>query len=392
MTQPVPPRTSAHKPYLDAIRATLQAAFCIENFESQVVERHNKPEVEVKSSKQLLLNPVTISRNQNERILIEGSVNSVRISIGVKQADDLEKILCKRLMRFMMQRADDFHILRRKPIPEYDISFLITNFHAETMYKHRLVDFIIYFLEEIDKEISEMKLAEDGIFKFHPSLMAVSYLGFMFQAINIFSVDNTSRSSSISKRKQILIHSLFQVGSIICSIIAFTAIYLRKEQGNKSHFTSWHGLIGLTVFIWSLLQSTGGLLLTILQRYIRSLGLTHAKLRIYHATSGVLLFTMSCFVIVLGLASNWFKTKMPDGKIIYSGIFYLLTSKTIVGASSGMATEIINHMKSFPSGYLVAYLISLNFYQHFVDFLEEEEARTTCSRCIAEFDAGKLPI
>ncbi|CAF5049776.1 unnamed protein product, partial [Rotaria magnacalcarata] len=288
MTQPVPPRTSAHKPYLDAIRATLQAAFCIENFESQVVERHNKPEVEVKSSKQLLLNPVTISRNQNERILIEGSVNSVRISIGVKQADDLEKILCKRLMRFMMQRADDFHILRRKPIPEYDISFLITNFHAETMYKHRLVDFIIYFLEEIDKEISEMKLAEDGIFKFHPSLMAVSYLGFMFQAINIFSVDNTSRSSSISKRKQILIHSLFQVGSIICSIIAFTAIYLRKEQGNKSHFTSWHGLIGLTVSIWSLLQSTGGLLLTILQRYIRSLGLTHAKLRIYHATSGVL--------------------------------------------------------------------------------------------------------
>ncbi|CAF0961864.1 unnamed protein product [Rotaria sordida] len=159
MTQPVPPRTSAHKPYLDAIRATLQAAFCIENFESQVVERHNKPEVEVKSSKQLLLNPVVISRNQNERILIEGSVNSVRISIGVKQADDLEKILCKRLMRFMMQRADDFHILRRKPIPEYDISFLITNFHAETMYKHRLVDFIIYFLEEIDKEISEMKLA-----------------------------------------------------------------------------------------------------------------------------------------------------------------------------------------------------------------------------------------
>ncbi|CAF4240879.1 unnamed protein product, partial [Rotaria magnacalcarata] len=257
MTQPVPPRTSAHKPYLDAIRATLQAAFCIENFESQVVERHNKPEVEVKSSKQLLLNPVTISRNQNERILIEGSVNSVRISIGVKQADDLEKILCKRLMRFMMQRADDFHILRRKPIPV---------------------------------------------------------------------LDNTSRSSSISKRKQILIHSLFQVGSIICSIIAFTAIYLRKEQGNKSHFTSWHGLIGLTVFIWSLLQSTGGLLLTILQRYIRSLGLTHAKLRIYHATSGVLLFTMSCFVIVLGLASNWFKTKMPDGKIIYSGIFYLLTS------------------------------------------------------------------
>jgi len=36
------------KPYLNAVRASLTAAMCLENFESQVVERHNKPEVEVK--------------------------------------------------------------------------------------------------------------------------------------------------------------------------------------------------------------------------------------------------------------------------------------------------------------------------------------------------------
>lgn len=41
----------------------------------------------------------------------------------------------------------------------YDISFLITNFHTEQMLKHKLVDFIIQFMEEIDKEISEMKLS-----------------------------------------------------------------------------------------------------------------------------------------------------------------------------------------------------------------------------------------
>lgn len=42
---------------------------------------------------------------------------------------------------------------------DYDISFLITNFHAEQMFKHKLVDFVVQFMEEIDKEISEMKLA-----------------------------------------------------------------------------------------------------------------------------------------------------------------------------------------------------------------------------------------
>ncbi|XP_011915446.1 PREDICTED: tubulin monoglycylase TTLL3 isoform X19 [Cercocebus atys] len=112
-----------------------------------------------RSSKELLLQPVTISRNEKEKVLIEGSINSVRVSIAVKQADEIEKILCHKFMRFMMMRAENFFILRRKPVEGYDISFLITNFHTEQMYKHKLVDFVIHFMEEIDKEISEMKLS-----------------------------------------------------------------------------------------------------------------------------------------------------------------------------------------------------------------------------------------
>jgi hypothetical protein len=61
----------------------------------------------------------------------------------VVQADAIEHILCKKLMRFMMMRAENFFILRRKPVEGYDISFLITNFHTEAMYKHKLVDFVI---------------------------------------------------------------------------------------------------------------------------------------------------------------------------------------------------------------------------------------------------------
>jgi actin related protein 2/3 complex subunit 4 len=59
-------------------------------------------------------------------------------------------------------RAENFVILRRKPVDVsaplvlcgcwliglkgYDISFLITNFHGETMLKHKLVDFIIEYV------------------------------------------------------------------------------------------------------------------------------------------------------------------------------------------------------------------------------------------------------
>ena len=81
------------------------------------------------------------------KVLIEPSINSVRISIAIKQADDMEKLLCHKFMGFMMRRAENFVILRRKKIEGYDISFLITNFHTEEMLRHKFVDFVIHFME-----------------------------------------------------------------------------------------------------------------------------------------------------------------------------------------------------------------------------------------------------
>jgi actin related protein 2/3 complex subunit 4 len=65
---------------------------------------------------EVLLNPLTISRNENERVLIEPSINSIRLSIKIKQADEIERLLCHKFTRFMMQRAESFIVLRRKPI------------------------------------------------------------------------------------------------------------------------------------------------------------------------------------------------------------------------------------------------------------------------------------
>ena len=69
-----------------------------------------------RTSREVLLNPLTISRNENERVFIEPSVNSIRVSIKIKQADEIERILCHKFTRFMMQRAESFVVLRRKPV------------------------------------------------------------------------------------------------------------------------------------------------------------------------------------------------------------------------------------------------------------------------------------
>lgn len=68
------------------------------------------------STKEALLTPVMVSRNENENVLVESSINSIRISIRIKQADEIEKILCHKFTRFLMQRAENFVVLRRKPV------------------------------------------------------------------------------------------------------------------------------------------------------------------------------------------------------------------------------------------------------------------------------------
>ena len=72
--------------YLGTVKSSLQCALCLRNFPSQSVEKHNKPEVEVRGNRELLLSPLTVSKSELETCLVESSINSVRVSIKIKKA------------------------------------------------------------------------------------------------------------------------------------------------------------------------------------------------------------------------------------------------------------------------------------------------------------------
>ena len=64
------------------------------------------------------------------------------------------------LERFLALRADKFGIMRKKPAHEnYDFSFLITDDHLIKYKKEEIINFILEFIQGIDKEINDMKLA-----------------------------------------------------------------------------------------------------------------------------------------------------------------------------------------------------------------------------------------
>ena len=106
------------------------------------------------------MQPIMIARNEQETCLIESSINSCRISFSIKK-NDVEHLLTHMLQRFFALRADKFKIMRRIPADpkNFDFSFLITEEHLQKYKKEELINFILEFIQGIDKEISEMKLA-----------------------------------------------------------------------------------------------------------------------------------------------------------------------------------------------------------------------------------------
>lgn len=64
------------------------------------------------------------------------------------------------LERFLALRADKFLIMRKKPaFKDYDFSFLITDEHLIKFKKEEIINFILEFIQGIEKEINDMKLA-----------------------------------------------------------------------------------------------------------------------------------------------------------------------------------------------------------------------------------------
>lgn len=92
--------------YIDKVQDRLIKSLCLHSFPCQKVERQIKPEIEVRTCPELILDPVRIIEdNGNEECLIEQSINSTRISFKFKVHDPLEHNLLDTYLRFMMHRC-----------------------------------------------------------------------------------------------------------------------------------------------------------------------------------------------------------------------------------------------------------------------------------------------
>ena len=156
----------SYKPYLTIIRDTLEQALCLRNFPSQLYEKINRPRVEVKENAELTSKPIIISRNESEKVEIETSINSVRVNVAVKKYQEIDKLVVGIYSNYLMNRANQLNVLRKVAKPGFDISFLITNFTLENYKKEDIIDFIIEFIQDFTKEVTDMKMTVNSQSRF----------------------------------------------------------------------------------------------------------------------------------------------------------------------------------------------------------------------------------
>ena len=161
----------SYKPYLTIIRDSLEQALCLKNFPSQLYEKINRPQVEVRESLELINKPIIISRNESEKVEIETSINSVRVNVAVKKYQEIDKLIVDIYSKYLMNRANQLNVLRKVAKPGYDISFLITNYTLENYKKEDIIDFIIEFIQDFTKEVTDMKMTVNSQSRFATTYM-----------------------------------------------------------------------------------------------------------------------------------------------------------------------------------------------------------------------------
>ncbi|PLW18057.1 hypothetical protein PCANC_04708 [Puccinia coronata f. sp. avenae] len=140
-----------------------------------------------------------------------------------------------------------------------------------------------------------------GIFTIHPIFQSFSLFCFYHGIIFLQPTDTPA-----AKRTGLVVHESFQLLGSLAIVVGGSAIFYNKVSHSAPHFTSWHGLLGLTSTCLILFQALFGMLIGFetSRDYIvgDSLG---RKLWKFHRASGYLLIFLMTMTVLTVTKADW---------------------------------------------------------------------------------------
>ncbi|XP_075403538.1 transmembrane reductase CYB561D2 isoform X1 [Tenrec ecaudatus] len=169
-----------------------------------------------------------------------------------------------------------------------------------------------------------------GLFSWHPMLMSLAFSFLMTEALLVFSPES-SLLRSLSRKGRARCHWVLQLLALLCALLGLGLVVVHKEQQGKAHLATWHGRAGLLAVLWAGLQCSGGVGLLypkLLPRW------PLAKLKLYHATSGLVGYLLGSASLLLGMCSLWFTATVTGGAWYLAVLCPVLTSLVIMNQVS----------------------------------------------------------
>lgn len=135
-------------------------------------------------------------------------------------------------------------------------------------------------------------------------LFFLQYCLCMTEGILLFSAEGTIFCLK-SRKNKVRFHWLCQAVVLVAAAVGFGFILASKNVSQLPHLVSWHSLLGSCTLAASLLQAACGVCL-VFHKQLR-LSSSPARLKLYHATCGLVVYLLATVTVMLAMFSDWFQ-------------------------------------------------------------------------------------
>jgi len=153
--------------------------------------------------------------------------------------------------------------------------------------------------------VKALSMGPNVLFAWHPTCMSIAWLILSVHGIYINRrYPTTKYLIPKGKDAQQRIHSILMGLAFLIGSAGFWVIYENKNKAGKSHFTSWHGKLGLTSQILVVFQVILGL--ASYYKWARPSNISVLKVRKFHAFYGILQAVVTALALIWAVQSTWF--------------------------------------------------------------------------------------
>ncbi|KAM4794839.1 putative transmembrane reductase CYB561D1 [Rhinophrynus dorsalis] len=136
--------------------------------------------------------------------------------------------------------------------------------------------------------------------------MAVAFCLCMTEAVLLLSPE-TSPFCPLSRKWKSRLHWLAQLSVPLWAGCGLVFIVCSKNRSEKPHLKSWHSILGLLTLGATCGQAVCGLAL-LFPQLARVTAVS--RLKLYHATCGLIVCLLATATVLLGLCSDWFQAQI----------------------------------------------------------------------------------